>query len=175
MDISTNLQIDLCRDPIGTTINLSTELWLGIGLFRLATGSSYIGITDRFGVTESVNRFCAKQLCSVSCTNLRSRVGFPSPTELVKRNDCKSASNDEVQDDSIAFQIVVDSSSRILSVVAGFRGDKEGSRILKPTTLCHDAEGRRLLNSTFLVHLHAFTFRALCLKRTLYQSFLSDE
>ncbi|KAG6761392.1 hypothetical protein POTOM_034607 [Populus tomentosa] len=116
--------------------------------------------------------FCAKRLCSVSCTNWRSRVGFPSPTELVKRNDCKSASNDEVQDDSIAVQIVVDSSSRILSVVAGFRGDKDGSRILKPTTLCHDAEARRLLNSTFLVHLHASTFRALCLKRTLYQSFI---
>jgi hypothetical protein len=29
---------------------------------------------------------------------------------LVKRNDCKSASIDEVQDDSIAVQIVVDSS-----------------------------------------------------------------
>ena len=84
-----------CRDPIGTTINLSSELWLGIGLFRLATGSSYIEIAGRFGVT---------------CTNLRSRVGFPSPTELVKRNDCKSASIDEVQDDIIAVQIVVDSS-----------------------------------------------------------------
>jgi hypothetical protein len=59
-----------------------------------------------------------------------------------------------------------------LSVVAGFRGDEDGSRILKPTTLCHDAEGRRLSNSTFLVHLHAFTFRVLCLKRTLYQSFI---
>lgn len=52
---------------------------------------------------------------------MRSRVGFPSSTELVKRNDCRSASNDEVQDDSIAVQIVVDSSSRILSAVAGFQ------------------------------------------------------
>lgn len=59
-----------------------------------------------------------------------------------------------------------------MSVVAGFRGDEDGSRILKPTTLCHDAEGRRLSNSTFLVHLHAFTFRVLCLKSTLYQSFI---
>lgn len=79
---------------------------------------------------------------------MRSRVGFPSSTELVKRNDCRSASNDEVQDDSIAVQIVVDSSSRILSIVAGFRGDKNDSRILKSTTLCHDIEGRRLLNAT---------------------------
>ncbi|KAJ6985306.1 hypothetical protein NC653_023319 [Populus alba x Populus x berolinensis] len=46
-----------CRDPIGTTTNLSAELWQGIGLFRLATGSSYIEIADRFGVTESVTRF----------------------------------------------------------------------------------------------------------------------
>jgi|UniRef100_A0A3N7FII4 hypothetical protein len=48
-------------------MNLSAELWQGIGLFRLATGSSYIEIADRFGVTE--------QLCSVSCTYLRALSG----------------------------------------------------------------------------------------------------
>uniref|UniRef100_A0A6M2FAN6 DDE Tnp4 domain-containing protein n=1 Tax=Populus davidiana TaxID=266767 RepID=A0A6M2FAN6_9ROSI len=164
-----------CRDPIGTPINLSSELRLGIGLFRLATGSSYTEIAGRFGVTESVTRFCAKQLCRVLCTNFRFWIAFPTSTELelvskdiegltglpnccgvidctrfniVKRNDCKLASDDEVQEDSIAVQIVVDSSSRILSIVAGFRGDKNDSRILKSTTLCHDIEGRRLLNAT---------------------------
>ncbi|XP_021609462.1 protein ALP1-like [Manihot esculenta] len=164
-----------CRDPIGSPLNLSAELRLGIGLFRLATGSNYSDIADRFGVTESVTRFCAKQLCRVLCTNFRFWVAFPSPAELqliskdfetltglpnccgvidcarfelVGKTDSKLASDGKDQDDRIAVQIVVDSSSRILSVVAGFRGDKGDYRILKSTTLYKDIEGGRLLNSS---------------------------
>ncbi|KAJ9175304.1 hypothetical protein P3X46_013871 [Hevea brasiliensis] len=164
-----------CRDPIGSPLNLSAELRLGIGLFRLATGSNYSHIAGRFGVTESVTRFCAKQLCRVLCTNFRFWVAFPSPAELQLvskdfetltglpnccgvigcarfeldgKNDCKLASDDKDQDDRIAVQIVVDSSSRILSVIAGFRGDKGNCRILKSTTLYKDIEEGRLLNSS---------------------------
>lgn len=164
-----------CRDPIGLPLNLSAELRLGIGLYRLSTGSSYSDIACQFGVTESVTRFCAKQLCRVLCTNFRFWVAFPNPIELesvskdfeaitglpnccgvidctrfrfAKKTDGKLASNAKVQDDSIAAQIVVDSSSRILSIVAGFRGNKGDYRILKSTTLYEDIEGGRLLNSS---------------------------
>ncbi|XP_002518741.2 protein ANTAGONIST OF LIKE HETEROCHROMATIN PROTEIN 1 [Ricinus communis] len=164
-----------CRDPIGSPLSLSAELRLGVGLFRLATGSNYSEIADRFGVTESAARFCAKQLCRVLCTNFRFWVSFPSPVELqsvsnafekliglpnccgvidsarfnlVKKADDKLASNGKDQDDMIAAQIVVDSSSRILSIVAGFRGEKGNSRMLKSTTLYKDIEGGRVLNSS---------------------------
>ncbi|XP_050209105.1 protein ANTAGONIST OF LIKE HETEROCHROMATIN PROTEIN 1-like isoform X1 [Mercurialis annua] len=154
-----------CRDPIGSRLNLSAELRLGVGLFRLATGSNYSEIADRFGVTESVTRFCVKQLCRVLCTNFRFWVAFPSATELKSVSnefekltgmpnccgviDCTRFQIDGDHDDySVAAQIVVDSSSRILSIVTGFRGEKGSSRALKSTTLYKDIESGKLLNSS---------------------------
>ncbi|XWS62925.1 hypothetical protein CRYUN_Cryun06bG0052200 [Craigia yunnanensis] len=156
-----------CRDPVGSPLNLSAELRLGIGLFRLATGSNYPEIAQQFGVSESVTRFCAKHLCRVLCTNFRFWVAFPSPEELKSVSssfeqftglpnccgviDCTrfyivNENNGSI--DSIAAQIVVDSSSRILSIIAGFKGDKRDSRVLKCSTLYKDIEERRLLNSS---------------------------
>ncbi|GLT98251.1 hypothetical protein SLE2022_204300 [Rubroshorea leprosula] len=167
-----------CRDPVGSPLNLSAEIRLGIGLFRLATGSSYPEIAKRFGVSESVTRFCSRQLCRVLCTNFRFWVAFPGSDELksvsasfeelgglpnccgaidctrfniVKEsNGCELTQLGKLKEDSIATQIVVDSSSRILSIVAGFRGDKSNSRILKCSTLYKDVEGGMLLNSSLV-------------------------
>lgn len=47
----------------------------------------------------------------------------------------------------MAAQIVVDSSSRILSIVAGYNGSKPNSCILKSSSLYKDIEGKCLLNS----------------------------
>lgn len=158
-----------CRDPVNSPLNLSAEFRLGIGLFRLATGSDYSQISKQFGVSESVAKFCAKQLCRVLCTNFRFWVGFPSSNELesvstafetltglpnccgvidcTRFNIVNNNGNKKVQEDSIAAQIVVDSSSRILSIVAGFRSDKSDYEVLKSSTLYKDIEGERLLNS----------------------------
>ncbi|KAL6348080.1 hypothetical protein AAG906_037809 [Vitis piasezkii] len=163
-----------CRDPIGSPLNLAPEIRLGIGLFRLATGSDYPEIARRFGVSESITRFCVKQLCRVLCTNFRFWIAFPSPIDLdslstsfealtglpnccgvidctrfkiVRNNGFKLSPKEEVREESIAAQIVVDSSSRILSIVAGFRGDKGDSRVLKSSTLYKDIEGGSLLNA----------------------------
>lgn len=46
----------------------------------------------------------------------------------------------EINEESIAAQIVVYSSSRILSIVAAFRNDKSNSRILQCSTLYKDVE-----------------------------------
>ncbi|WCJ17707.1 PIF / Ping-Pong family of plant transposase [Euphorbia peplus] len=156
-----------CRDPIGSPLNLSAEVRLGIGLFRLATGSDYSVIAGRFGVTESVTRFCAKQLCRVLCTNFRFWVGFPSPSELglVSRGfekvtglpnccgvvHCARFKLEGEDENAVAVQIVVDSGSKILSIAAGFRGENEDSRILKSTTLYKDIEGGQLLNNQYLI------------------------
>ncbi|KAK9266197.1 hypothetical protein L1049_015512 [Liquidambar formosana] len=162
-----------CRDPPGPPLNLSAEIRLGVGLFRLATGSDYPEISRRFGVSESVTRFCVKQLCRVLCTNFRFWLGFPNPVELVSvstafedltglpnccgvigctrfklvRDGNCELSKEKGIEESIAAQIVVDSSSRILSIVAGFRGEKGDFRILKSSSLYKDIEGGSLLNS----------------------------
>lgn len=159
-----------CRDPIGSPLDLSADLRLGIGLSRLVTGSSYSELADRFGVTESVTRFCVKQLCRVLCTNFRFWVAFPGPDELnsISKSfeeltglpnccgvvDCTrfkivkiDSNDDKVVEDSVAVQIVVDSSSRILSIVAGIRGDKGDCRVLKSSTLYKDIEEKKLLGS----------------------------
>lgn len=155
-----------CRDPIGSPLNLSAEVRLGIGLFRLATGSDYPEIAQRFRVSESVTRFCCRQLCRVLCTNFRFWVAFPNTDDLKSA----SASFEEIsglpnccgvihctrfnivkenyKEDSIAAQIVVDSASRILSIVAGFHGSKSNSMILKNSTLYKDVEGGMVLNSS---------------------------
>ncbi|KAK3022543.1 hypothetical protein RJ639_047481 [Escallonia herrerae] len=162
-----------CRDPVGSPLNLPAETRLGIGIFRLATGSDYPEISRRFGVSEPVTKFCIKQFCRVLCTNFRFWVGFPTPNELemvssefktltglpnccgiidcprfniVTSNGYQSNSQYILQEESIAAQIVVDSSSRILSIIAGFRGEKGNSKILKSSTLCKDIEDGNLLN-----------------------------
>ncbi|XP_042496970.1 protein ALP1-like isoform X2 [Macadamia integrifolia] len=156
-----------CRDPVGSPLNLSPEIRLGVGLFRLATGSGYADISSRFGVSEATSRFCTKQLCRVLCTNFRFWVAFPSPSELQSVSaafeaiggipnccgviDCtrfRVAREGNYQEDSVAAQIVVDSASRILSVVVGFHGDKGDSRVLKSSTFYRDVEEGKLLNSS---------------------------
>ncbi|KAA8545856.1 hypothetical protein F0562_020693 [Nyssa sinensis] len=163
-----------CRDPVASPLNLSAEIRLGIGLFRLSTGADYPEISQQFGVSEKATKFCVKQLCRVLCTNFRFWVGFPTPNELysvtaafetltglpnccgiidctrfkiIRNNGHKSSSEDKFREESIAAQIVVDSSSRILSIVAGFCGDKCDSRVLKSSTLYKDVEEGSLLNS----------------------------
>ncbi|KAI3441395.1 uncharacterized protein J3R85_002686 [Psidium guajava] len=154
-----------CRDPVGSPLNLSPELRLGVGLFQLATGSDHSDVARQFGVSESASRFCTKQLCRVLCTNFRFWAGFPSPDELefVSRGfeslaglpnccgviDCARFEilTDCGPNDTVAAQIVVDSTSRILSVIAGFRGDKGRSRVLRLSSLFKDIEEERLLNS----------------------------
>lgn len=150
-----------CRDPAGSPLNLPAELRLGIGLYRLCTGSDYSEISTRFRVTDRVAKFCCKQLCRVLCTNFRFWVGFPNSAEL----DSVSEKFEEMtglpnccgvigctrfnvkNETSIAAQIVVDSSCRILSIVAGFHGDKSNKRVLESTTLFKDKQCGKLLNA----------------------------
>ncbi|KAB1208516.1 putative nuclease HARBI1 [Morella rubra] len=163
-----------CRDPAHSPLNLSAELRLGLGLFRLATGSDYIQISKQFGVSESVAKFCTKQLCRVLCTDFRFWVTFPTTKELesvstgfqslaglpnccgvldctrfriVTKNHVSKSPDDGVQEDGIAAQIVVDSSSKILSIAAGFRGNKGDYKVLKSSTLYKDIGEERLLSS----------------------------
>ncbi|KAH7867009.1 hypothetical protein Vadar_027806 [Vaccinium darrowii] len=163
-----------CRDPVDSPLNLPAETRLGIGLFRLSTGADYPDISTRFRVSYPVAKFCVKQFCRVLCTNFRFWVGFPSPSELVdvssgfessigipnccgvvgctrfriaRRNGDEPLKTEEVGGPSIAAQIVVDSSSRILSIVAGFDGNNSDWTILKSSSLYKDIESGSLLNS----------------------------
>ncbi|XP_031480046.1 protein ALP1-like [Nymphaea colorata] len=158
-----------CRDPVGAGLNLSPGTRLGVALFRLATGSTYADVSRRFGVAETAARFCTKQLCRVLCTNFRFWAAFPPSAQLesviagfharsglpncsgavdctrfsVLRPPCDSSE----EADSVVAQIVVDSSSRILSIATGFSGDKGDARVLRSSTLYKDVEEGVLLNS----------------------------
>ncbi|KAK4378445.1 hypothetical protein RND71_000307 [Anisodus tanguticus] len=150
-----------CRDPVDSPLNIAAETRLGIGLFRLATGANYSDISRRFDVSEHVAIFCVKQLCRVLCTNYRFWVGFPNSGELESvSTQFESISGIpnccgviccvrfKVNEESIAAQLVVDSSSRIISIIAGFRGDKTDLQVLKSSTLFQDIEkGTILMNS----------------------------
>lgn len=161
-----------CRDPVDSPFNLSAEIRLGIGLFRLATGSDYPEISRRFEVSEAISKFCVKQLCRVLCTNFRFWVGFPSHNELdsvsaqfetltglpnccgiikcarfrITGSESDRTNAETAQEEHIAVQIVVDSSSRILSIVAGFSGNNSDFQVLKSSTLFKDIEKGLLLN-----------------------------
>ncbi|KAL5705669.1 hypothetical protein ACHQM5_023944 [Ranunculus cassubicifolius] len=149
-----------CRDPVGASLNLPAEIRLGIGLFRLATGANYQETAKRFGVSGATSRFCAKQLCRVLCTNFRFWVAFPNLNELESVSNSFGFSNccgvvgsirfkvrtGDCKEETVLAQIVVDNSSKIMNIVAGFRGDKAVSRVLKDSTLYKDVEEGRLLN-----------------------------
>lgn len=166
-----------CRDPVDSPLDLPAETRLGIGLFRLATGAGHREISSRFGVSEADSKFCVKQLCRVLCTSYRFWVRFPGHTELDAvstqfetltglPNCCGIVSccrfhierdaEDSIADrkESIAAQIVVDSSSRILSIVAGFRGSKSDLEILKSSNLYKDIEKGKILNSQRVVRVN---------------------
>ncbi|KAG6600319.1 Protein ALP1-like protein, partial [Cucurbita argyrosperma subsp. sororia] len=133
-----------CRDPVGSPLDLSAEIRLGVGLSRLATGCDFSTISDQFGVSESVARFCAKQLCRVLCTNFRFWVEFPCPSEL----ELTSSSFEDIAGLPNCCGVI-----SCTSIVAGFRGDKDDSTVLMSTTLFKDIEEGRLLGSP-PVYLH---------------------
>ncbi|KAK1423824.1 hypothetical protein QVD17_19133 [Tagetes erecta] len=155
-----------CRDPVNSPLNLPVETRLGIGLFRLATGADYINLSQRFHVSEAVAKFCVNQLCRVLCTNFRFWLGFPTSNELKTISDsfetltglpnCCGVMNctrfvvskheHEHERETLAAQIVSDSSSRILNIVAGYNGRKSNQLVLKLSSLYNDIESNRLLN-----------------------------
>ncbi|CAI8618428.1 unnamed protein product [Vicia faba] len=163
-----------CRDPAYLfPLNLSAGLRLGIGLSRLANGSDYSQISSQFNVPVSVAKFCVKQLCRVLCTNFRFWLSFPNANDLrsVSHNfqslsglpNCSgvifcsrfqispssvSQPQQQQQHSSIAAQIVVDSTCRILSIAAGFFGHKTDYVILKASSLFNDIDDRMLLNDS---------------------------
>ena len=74
--------------------------------------------------------------------------GLPNCCGIIDCTRFKVVNTETSSEDCIAAQIVVDSSCRILSIIAGFRGHKSNWRILKSSTLYNDIEEKRLLNSS---------------------------
>lgn len=81
-------------------------------------------------------------------SNFETLTGLPNCCGVI---DCYrfrflAKSNDRNSSQTLAAQIVVDSNSRILSIFAGFRGNKGDSRVLKLSSLYKDIEIGNLLN-----------------------------
>ncbi|XP_039133274.1 protein ALP1-like [Dioscorea cayenensis subsp. rotundata] len=114
-------------------------------------------------VPESTARFSARRLYRVLCTNFRFWLAFPSLPDLnlvcsgfqslpLGLPDCCgsiiSARFLVHSGASVAAQIVTDSSSRILSIAAGFNGEKSDYQVLQCSSLYKDVVAGRLLSST---------------------------
>nr|XP_010927435.1 protein ALP1-like [Elaeis guineensis]XP_029121691.1 protein ALP1-like [Elaeis guineensis] len=143
-----------CRDPAGSPLRLPGPARLALALARIASGAPYRDLAARFAVPETAARFCARHLCRVLCTNFRFWLAFPAPPDLrpvaaafrsLGLPDCCGALACARFDGSVAAQIVADASSRILSIAAGFRGDRSDSSILRCSSLYKNAERGRLL------------------------------
>lgn len=82
-------------------------------------------------------------------TAFETLTGLPNCCGIINCTRFKILRNkkNNAEEESIAVQIVVDSSSRILSIVAGFHGQKGNFQVLKSSTLYKDIESKKLLNS----------------------------
>ncbi|KAJ0983849.1 hypothetical protein J5N97_002205 [Dioscorea zingiberensis] len=152
-----------CREPEGALPRLPPRTRLAVALSRLASGCPYSELARRFSVPESTARFSARRLYRVLCTNFRFWLAFPSFPDLQSVSssfqslplglpDCCgaiiSARFDIHSGASVAAQIVADSSSRILSIAAGFKAEKSDYQVLQCSSLYKDMAAGRLLNST---------------------------
>lgn len=146
-----------CCNPAGP--RTAPSLALAVAVARLASGSPYPDLARRFGVTERAARFFTKRLCRVLCTNFRFYLAFPSsPPDLLPISaafrslpgccGALSCTRFDAPIGTVAAQIVADASARILSIAAGFRGDRTDFAVLRRSSLCKDLQGGRLLGST---------------------------
>ncbi|XP_020208163.1 protein ALP1-like isoform X1 [Cajanus cajan] len=144
-----------CRDPAHLPpLNLPAPLRLAIGLSRLASASDYPSLAARFSVPLPVAKFCVKHLCRVLCTNFRFWLSFPPDLRQVSLPFHSLSSLPNccgilfcVRFHSLAAQLVVDSSLRILTLAAGFPSHKSNSQILKSSSLFSDIQNGTLLNA----------------------------
>ncbi|KAL2344806.1 hypothetical protein Fmac_006091 [Flemingia macrophylla] len=98
--------------------------------------------------------FCVKHLCRVLCTNFRFWLSFPPDLRLVSLPFRSLSSLPDccgvlfcARFHSLAAQLVVDSSLRILTLAAGFPARNSDSQILRSSSLFSDIQQGTLLNT----------------------------
>jgi hypothetical protein len=124
---------------------------LALALARLASGLPYPTLAARFGVPPSAPRAASRRLRRVLLANFRFWLAFPSdPASAYSAPlpSCRGAlccARFAGPTGPLAAQLVAGASSRVLSLAAGFRGDRTDLEVLRLSSLYQEVEQGRVL------------------------------
>lgn len=126
---------------------------LALALARLASGLPYPALAARFGVPPTAPRAASRRVRRVLLANFRFWLAFPSDPAsayAAALPSCRGAlccARFAGPAGPLAAQLVAGASSRVLSIAAGFRGDRTDLEVLRLSSLYQEAEQGKLLDS----------------------------
>ncbi|KAM3195157.1 hypothetical protein ACQJBY_071309 [Aegilops geniculata] len=141
-------------DPLLSHPSLPCPTLLALALARLASGLPYPALAALFRVPPSAPRAASRRLRRVLLANFRFWLAFPSDPAGASSSSsplpsCRGAlacARFAGPGGPLAAQLVASASSRILSLAAGFRGDRADLEVLRLSSLYQELEQGRLLN-----------------------------
>ncbi|CAN6202410.1 unnamed protein product [Urochloa humidicola] len=139
-------------DPLLSDPSLPpSPVLLALALARLASGLPYPALAALFGVPPSAPRAASRRLRRVLLANFRFWLAFPSdPSSAYSAPlpSCRGAlccARFAGPGGPLAAQLVAGASSRVLSLAAGFRGDRSDLEVLRLSSLYQEVEQGRVL------------------------------
>lgn len=143
-------------DPLLSHPFLPPATLLALALARLASGLPYPALARLFRVPASAPRAASRRLRRVLLANFRFWLAFPSsdPTSSSSSSplpSCRGAlacARFNGPGGPLSAQLVAGASSRILSLAAGFRGDRPDLEVLRLSSLYQELEQGRVLDPT---------------------------
>ncbi|CAL5036969.1 unnamed protein product [Urochloa decumbens] len=140
-------------DPLLSDPSLPpSPVLLALALARLASGLPYPALAARFGVPPSAPRAASRRLRRVLLANFRFWLAFPSDPSSGAYSaplpSCRGAlccARFDGPGGPLAAQLVAGASSRVLSLAAGFRGDRTDIEVLRLSSLYQEVEQGRVL------------------------------
>ncbi|CAN6164976.1 unnamed protein product [Urochloa humidicola] len=139
-------------DPLLSDSSLPpSPVLLALALARLASGLPYPALAALFKVPPSAPRAASRRLRRVLLANFRFWLAFPSDpssaysTPLPSCRGALCCARFAGPGGPLAAQLVAGASSRILSLAAGFRGDRTDLEVLRLSSLYQEVEQGRVL------------------------------
>lgn len=140
-------------DPLLSHPSLPSSTLLALALARLATGLPYATLAALFRVPASAPRAASRRLRRVLLANFRFWLAFPAEPSSAAASSplpsCRGAlacARFDGPDGPLAAQLVAGASSRVLSLAAGFRGDRTDLEVLKLSSLYQELEQGKVLD-----------------------------
>ncbi|XP_062228144.1 protein ALP1-like [Phragmites australis] len=146
-------------DPLLSHPSLPSAVILALALARLASGLPYPALAALFRVPPSAPRAASCRLRRVLLANFRFWLAFPSEPSCTSSSSSSAASLPSCRGalgcvrfsgptGPLAAQLVVGTSSRVLSLAAGFRGNRTDLEVLRLSSFYQEVEQGRVLDST---------------------------
>ncbi|XBH97674.1 hypothetical protein VPH35_127316 [Triticum aestivum] len=140
-------------DPLLSHPSLPCPTLLALALARLASGLPYPALAALFRVPPSAPRAASRRLRRVLLANFCFWLAFPSNSASSSSSSplpsCRGAlacARFAGPGGPLAAQLVAGASSRILSLAAGFRGDRADLEVLRLSSLHQELEQGKLLD-----------------------------